>query len=100
MPELLLLLLASYGLWFAIARSDLPVIGRLRDILCERSTLAAKFFMCAACSGFWASLAVAALMSIGKDFGVREAVWVLLSGFAGSASTYLIETHVTKMEER
>lgn len=98
MATLLTFVLASYGLWFVVTQSELPLWHKLRDRLSLRSGTFAKLMLCPVCSGFWCSLAVA--VTIEPTSCLTDVMARLVQALAGAAAVFLIEAHVTKLEER
>ena len=107
MVNLILFALSSYGAWFVFTTSELPLWWRLREIMATRSVTFAKFILCPLCSGFWVSLAMSYVFPLtgsavrwpDEDF----ALWVvgpIVQALAGAATIFLIDTHVTRLEER
>ena len=97
MTDLLKHMLATYALWFAFAQGKIPIWGDLRDKMMLKWPIFGTFALCAMCSGFWCSLAIAAL-DVPSD--IKSLVYMLTKGLAGAAACYIIEAHVTKLEGR
>lgn len=96
MAHLVLFVLASYGFWFIVTQSDVPVWSTLRQKIADRSPLFSKWVTCPVCSGFWCALAI----KVAETWPIQSPVEVLLWAFAGSAAIYLAELQVTKLEQR
>jgi len=105
MAKLILFVLSSYAAWFVFTTSDLPVWHKIRAWLAGKSSTFTTFILCPICSGFWVSAVLSYAFPI-ADFRWPE-VWFaslfvgpIVQGLAGAAAIYLIETHVTRLEER
>jgi len=107
MADLILFVLSAYAAWFVLTTAELPVWYKLREELMTRSVTFSKFILCPICSGFWTSLALSFVFPLtasvirwpDQAFGV----WVLgplVQALAGAGAIFLIETHVTRLEER
>lgn len=97
MADLVLFILAAYGAWFVVTQSDLPIWSGLRQKTADKSPLFMKLMSCPVCSGFWVSMLVKLCLSLPKEAAefLRIPVW----GLAGAAAVYLVELHVSKLEE-
>lgn len=105
MTKLILFVLASYAAWYVFTTAELPLWGKLRAAVANRSATVAEFLLCPICSGFWCSAAVSLalpLFDVPSWMG-EVGTWGVapfVQGLAGAAAVYLIETHVTRLEER
>jgi len=103
MEALFLHLLASYGLWFVVTQSHLPVWHGIRDALALKYSTFGRWLLCAVCSGFWCSLAVASALAAPELMGGVTVTLVgrlFVQALAGAATCYLVEAHVTRLEAR
>lgn len=101
MSDLVVHILASYAVWFAVTQSELPWWGEYRDRLRVRYTSFSTWAGCPMCSGFWCSLLVV-LLRLAPSFPLAPLSigYAAALSLAGASGVFLLETLVRRFEAR
>lgn len=95
--DTILYLLACYGLTFTVC--DAHLFGRPRRWLKARSSFIHDLLSCHFCTGFWTSMAIAAVLYSSQHGSlISKAGWSIVYGFAGAAFCYAFDTVVRWFE--
>lgn len=87
-PELIVWLLACYGLTFLLCGAKLTAAPRR---LLSRLAFFANLLSCYFCTGFWVSLALAYWV-------LQTPAWAVLHGFAGATFCYGLDVLLRRLE--
>jgi len=104
--ELLLLLLASYGLCFGLMNEKVPSVNRafyaLPLLRREEGNLFERMFACAYCTGFhtgWVVWVASRMIQVWEPVGFASGLVEMgLFAFASSAFCYMLDTSLRWLE--
>lgn len=93
--------LCAYGIAFTLVHSKVTLGFRLR--VAAGTSVFAKFITdllsCIFCTGFYAGLCAALLLGLVSEFTLADFTHFLAYGFAGAASSLLLDSFALKLEK-